>query len=1059
MLIRSFSIVLGLLISSVFVTSLESQVLARYPDLNPEGSKLAFSYQGDIWISNVDGSEPERITIHEAYDSHPRWDQEGKKIAFVSNRYGNQDVFVIHLEDGRVERKTYYSSNDNTPSWKQDGELVFRTDREYQQVEREDEIYAFQKDMATPSRAIDAFALAAEPSYNNELWILTKGYCRATREAYTGPAHQELWLYNTSEHTYTQLTDHKAQDILARWSTDSTYILSAREGSYNIYKTGISTGNQPDWTKVTEVGKPGIRYFDVSKDGNTLVYERGSDLFYRTGNDEFKKVSIQVPSDFKFYPEEYKTYTSSLEDFSLTSDEKYVALQVHGEIFLTENDKEEKRTVRLTDHPYKDVAPAWLNDTTLIFISDRSGSEKIYKLTSKDPEISDLFWTFDHQLEPVIERDGIITGLSVSPDKNKLIITYEPGIMEIADIDSLGNIGAFKKLTEGWAMPSDIAWSPDGNWIAYAQSDLNFNKEVYIRSTDGKEGPFNVSMHPRGDHSPVWSQDGKKIAFISNRNYGDDDVWLVWLRERDYLKSSEDWKEAENYPEAFKERLKMQEDTSITDSVIIDTENIFRRLTQVTRYAGDESNIAFDKKGEFIYFVRSDRDEKDLMKIKWDGKDAEKVSDGKGVRNLILGPKHERFYFLQSGKLMAYKPGDKSPENRPFKARMKIDFQAEKEQVFEEAWRQLQANFYDPDFHGADFKSLKEEYKPYAMRASTRQDFRDMFNEMIGQINASHMGLHGGNREDVQTTRSGRIGAEMTASEEGWKVKRVIPNSPADREESQLEKGDIILSIDADPIQPNINAFALLEDKADERIWLKVKSSKGDVRDVYLRCASSVSNELYEEWVDERRKLTDKYSDGKLGYIHVRGMNWPSFEAFERELMASGYGKEGIIIDVRYNGGGWTTDMLMTVLNVRQHAYTVPRGAAPDLKDHQKFESYYPYGERLPLSAWTKPAAALCNHTSYSNAEIFSHAFKNLGIGPLIGEPTFGAVISTGGARLLDGSFVRLPFRGWFVKKTGENMDFQPAVPDHIVVHPPAVKATGEDPQLKKAVEVLIKDL
>ena len=208
------------------------------------------------------------------------------------------------------------------------------------------------------------------------------------------------------------------------------------------------------------------------------------------------------------------------------------------------------------------------------------------------------------------------------------------------------------------------------------------------------------------------------------------------------------------------------------------------------------------------------------------------------------------------------------------------------------------------------------------------------------------------------------------------------------------------------------------------------------------------------------KKLTDQYSNGKLGYIHIQSMNWPSFERFERELTAAGDGKEGILIDVRYNGGGWTNDMLMAVLNVRQHAYTIPRGAAKSLPDENgRFKNFYPYGERLPLAAWTKPSIALCNESSYSNAEIFSHAFKHLGHGKLVGTPTFGAVISTGSQGLIDGSAVRMPFRGWYVKATGENMENGPAVPDFIVENAPDSKAKGEDEQLKKAVEVLLGEI
>jgi tricorn protease len=216
---------------------------------------------------------------------------------------------------------------------------------------------------------------------------------------------------------------------------------------------------------------------------------------------------------------------------------------------------------------------------------------------------------------------------------------------------------------------------------------------------------------------------------------------------------------------------------------------------------------------------------------------------------------------------------------------------------------------------------------------------------------------------------------------------------------------------------------------------------------------------LYREWVEERKELTEEYSNGRLGYIHIEGMNWQSFEHFERELYASAHDKEGLIIDVRFNGGGWTTDYLMTVLNVRRHAYTVPRGSTDDLSNHTQFRPHYPFGERLPYAAWTKPAAALANQNSYSNAEIFSHAFKNLDHGPLVGQPTFGAVISTGGAGMIDGSYVRMPFRGWYVYQTDQNMEHGPAVPDVAVENPPAVKATGDDPQLRRAVQTLLQQI
>jgi C-terminal processing protease CtpA/Prc len=231
-------------------------------------------------------------------------------------------------------------------------------------------------------------------------------------------------------------------------------------------------------------------------------------------------------------------------------------------------------------------------------------------------------------------------------------------------------------------------------------------------------------------------------------------------------------------------------------------------------------------------------------------------------------------------------------------------------------------------------------------------------------------------------------------------------------------------------------------------------------KDVIVRTSNSLRNLQYEAWVESRREFVKKYSNGKLGYIHIRGMNTTSFESFERELKASGYGKKGIVIDVRYNGGGWTTDRLMAVLNVDQHAYTIPRGAAANLnKENINFKNNYPFNERAILTVNTKPTVALCNENSYSNAEIFSHAYKNLGLGKLVGQPTFGAVISTGSYNLSNG-YVRMPFRAWYVKKSGLNMENDsPAIPDYLVKNSPGWVARGEDDQLKKAVEVLLEEI
>jgi C-terminal processing protease CtpA/Prc len=335
-----------------------------------------------------------------------------------------------------------------------------------------------------------------------------------------------------------------------------------------------------------------------------------------------------------------------------------------------------------------------------------------------------------------------------------------------------------------------------------------------------------------------------------------------------------------------------------------------------------------------------------------------------------------------------------------------------------------------------------------------------MFNEMIGQLNASHMGMYGSDPEATQQERTGLLGIEVVPDPQGVKITRIVPRSPADRAQSQLVAGEIITAINTVPLTARENFYSRFRETANERVLLTVIGTDATSREVVIRPTNSLRTELYEEWVAERQRLTHEYSNGELGYIHIQGMNIPSYERFERELTASGYGKKGVVIDVRFNGGGSTTDMLMTILNVRQHAYTIPRGAAASLeRENQQFANNYPFSERLPMPPLMKPSIALCNENSYSNAEIFSHAYKTLGVGTLVGQPTFGAVISTGSYSLMNGYRVRMPFRAWYVKATGENMEHGPAVPDIIVENSPNGKAKSEDQQLKQAVETLLKQL
>lgn len=1061
---RFFAAVL-LITSGLNLSAQEENItLARYPALSQDGEQLAFSFQGDIWVMDLETENaiPRRITIHEAYESHPVFSPDGKSLAFTSNRFGHKDVFSVPVNGGRPNRLTYHEANDQATDWTA-GKILFETDRVFQQVEWDGEIYQVPQEGGTPTRALNAVGEMASLSPNGRYLAFVRGACRISRESYTGPADKEIWVYDRQREEFFQVTDNEVNDFLPRWNDDDElYYLSSINGRYNLVKVevdGYDPSVEPE--ALTSFTEEGIRWFDVADE--RVVMERGTGLYLMEEDEKPRELPITIATDYRFDPVTTREFKSGIDEFQVSPNGKFAAMVIHGEVFVKQLDKEKSRSVNLSDHPYRDRSVAWLNDSALIFVSDREGQYDLYLARSSDRKKTGLFQSLKHEVVRLTQTAEDESDPVVSPDGKKIAFGRGRGKLVVADIDPNGNLSNSKSLLDGWATPGGVSWSPDSRYLSYSKSDLNFNSEVYIQPAAGGE-PVNVSMHPRGDYSPYWSKDGSKLGFLSSRNDGDADVWFVWLKKEDWLKTKEDREEGLYFePDTTQKNdtTKTKADSLATGlaRVQIDFENIHDRLEQVTSMPGDERQVLISHDGKSFYFTARSNVARgyDLYKINYDGSDIAQLTDGgTNPQDVRLSPDGKKLFFTKDGVIHDIAIDSKKTTRYPHEAMMTINRDAEREQIFEEAWSALKEGFYDPNFHGQDWTALKAKYKPRAMAASTTQDFRDMFNLMLGELNASHMGLYGSDPEETQKENVGLLGIEVLPVEEGVRVLKVVPNSPADRPQSRLKPGETIIAVGGKPIREGENFYRLLAHQTGKQVLMTVKSDRGQEREIVIRPTNSLRTELYEDWVNERQKLVEKYSNGRLGYIHIQGMNKPSFERFERELMASGQGKDGIVIDVRFNGGGWTTDYLMAVLTVRQHAYTIPRGAATSLEEHKKFSDYYPYSERLPLSAWVKPSIAMCNESSYSNAEIFSHAYKNLDIGTLVGMPTFGAVISTGGMSLLDGSFVRMPFRGWYVKATDENMENGPAVPDVLVDNQPGDKAAGEDPQLKKAVETLL---
>ena len=1051
---------------------------ARQPAPSPDGTQIAFSWQGDLWLVDAGGGEARRVTANPAAERFPVWSRDGRWLAFASDRFGNNDVFIMPADGSAPPtRLTFASLGDVPVDFTPDGRAVLFVSRRDESVRWMAGIYRVPVDGGTPQLVQPELGQWAAYSPNGFDLAFVRGATKWWRRGYRGAANRELWLH-TADGDDVQLSHFDGDDDLPSWADGHTLIfLSARSGRKNVFAMNIVTG---EVRQLTRHHGSDVRAPRCSADGRLVAYEFEDGIWTvpAKGGDPVR-LKIDAPADLIRPEVEHLKKSSGADELAVSPDGKLAAFVVHGEIFLTAVRSKEAQalakppTVRITATPAREKDVAWSPDgKTLLFTSDRAGNEDLYLARPADANAGWLDG-LEFPIARLTDDAAAEHAARFSPDGKRIAFIRGKGDLVVMNADGTNP----KVLLKHWQAP-DYDWSPDGKWIAYSIPDMEYNTDVWIISAAGGK-PYNVSRHPDEDVSPHWSPDGKRLVWLSKRHADTMDIWGVWLTHKDDQRTAENWLryfEAQGKKKPKKETdaggtkaenaagKKAKSGTAAAEKlpqVRIDFDRLWARARAITDQKGDEDSPGVTRDGKRLVFTAEPEGGRDLYSIRYDGKDLKRLTKGgKEPEAVQLGVK-SKFVFYLDGKgrigrvSLQGKPGDPVP----FTARFEVDRDAEHRQVFDEAWRALDQWFYDPQFHGVDWSAQREKYGRWLRPGMDEKDFSDLVNLMLGELNASHMGYYtnrGPAARGPRGDQTGFIGAlfDPSAGGPGIRVREVLADSPATRVDVNLKAGDRILAVGGRAVGAQTNVYGLFVDAVGRRLQLSIQGKGGARRTaVVIPVGWRAERQLrYEQWVRQRRKLVEDLSSGKLGYIHIQGMNIPSFEEFERDLYAAAHGKQGLIIDVRSNGGGWTTDYLMAVLDVRRHAFTIPR-------DGDAGTRAYPQG-RLPLAAWTRPAVALCNEESYSNAEIFSHAFKSLKRGPLVGTPTFGAVISTGGMTLLNGAWVRLPLRGWYVAGTGVNMEHHGAVPDVTVAEPPAEDTSAShDTQLARAVDVLLEDI
>jgi tricorn protease len=1045
--VRVFTI--GIL--SVFALAGQAQAqepirFARTPDISPDGKLVAFSYLGDIWVVEAIGGVARPVTMHEKHDIYPVFSPDAKKIAFSSNRHGSYDVFVVGVQGGKPNRLTFDSADDLVSGWSPDGKSILFTSARDLSFPTNNELYTVPVAGGRATRITAFEGRDGVFSPDGDLIAYVRGPGDAYRKYYHGSSNDDIWICDADGKNNRRLTSHAGQDTSPMWSPDrkTIYYVSDVAGPpgspANIVRQEVAVSAHGP---LAVIGPPqpitfhrdeGVRRARLSAGGEWIVYECGADLWIvSTTGGSSRLIPIEVNADDKTNPDRIVTYTSGISEFAVSGDDYSIAVVLHGEIFGMPRTGGKAKC--LTNSPANDHSPVWSSDgSKLIFLSDRGGHEDIWLLQSADPATKTIVKTSSYKLTQLTKGPEGAQGLNLSPD-GKTVSFIRSGKLLTMSLDGTG-------LKEIVSKPRviDYEWSPDSRWIAYARLDGNMASEIYIIPASGPtdQNPArNVTRYATFNAGITWSRNGR-LAFLSERRAQSPLGICVMALQRPSVQTGAVPKVASD----------------------IDWDDIHLRVFQPTTMQAEEAAISND--GKYIAF-RSKQNGDDLWIATTDGKEVTRVTNT-NLRPSQLTWSRSTFtnllYFLDaSGNLRMYVAASSAPASAsptlsgpmPFQAKLVIKRDEEFAEMFEQSWRALDENFYDASFHGANWIAIREKYLPLVKHVALREDFFDLVNMMLGELNASHLGIIGMPTPAEQPTADLGLLFDSSYKGPGLKVAEILKRGPADKRGLNVKAGDVILSIDHVPVSANVDPAKALNDKINDTVSCEVTSNPADpkaTRTVELLAVSRgvIRPLMYDRWVAANAKKVSELSGGRLGYIHIRSMDDDGLDRFVRSLYSDNFDKDAIVLDVRFNGGGNTHDKVLNYLGGKEHTIFAQRngGIGPVMAASDR--------------KWNKPLVLLINNRSYSDAEIFPHAFRTLGLGKLVGQPTGGFVIGTTSSRLIDGSIFRVPRTGIFTLK-GVNMEKEGVMPDLLVETDPDQWARGDDQQLVKAIHQLSADV
>jgi tricorn protease len=1042
-------------------------LLVQQPTLSED--HVVFVYAGDLWSVARDGGDAVRLTTAPGLETEPHFSPDGSRIAFTGEYDGNVDVYVVDAAGGVPERLTFHPDRDHVAGWTRDGKSVLFRSARHSYSSKFYRLFTISTDGGFPTEL--PLPMAATGSYSEDstqLAYMPLGFGRPPNrfdawKRYRGGRTDAIWIADLSDSSVVEVPRTDSNDSLPQWVGDKVYFLSDREGAVTLFSYDTKS------RKVDRlIDNQGLDLKWISAGPGAIVYEQFGGIYvYNIKSKKSKQVQISIHGDLPEVRPRYEKVDKAVRSMAISPTGARVVMEARGEILTVPAKKGDPRNLTNTTGVHE-RGPAWSPDGKQIaYFSDESGE---YALHIRDQNGSE-----EPKKITLAETPGFYFDLIWSPDSEKL--AYTDNRLNLWYVDT--ETGAPVKVdTDTYYEPLGMqenapAWAPDSRWITYCKMLENHLRAVHIYSlesgevrqvTDGMSDARYVAFDKSGKYlyfaastssglGPGWldmSSGGKAIDF---------NVYVAVLRNDVPSPLAPESDEEAKDEEADKKDEEKKDDEP--ERVEIDFDGIDQRILALPIPAKNYTSLRSGKEGELFLHEDSavpDRVSAERILHRFTLKERKVEKFLGDVGGFAISHDGEKIVYGQKGSFfIAETKGEPKAGEGKLNieaAEVHVDPRVEWRQMYDEVWRIQREYFYDPNHHGLDLDATAQKYEPYLQGVASRVDLNYLFQEMLGHITVGHLYIGGGKIPDVKRVPVGLLGADFTIENGRYRLARVFDGenwnpqlkAPLTQPGVNVTPGEYLLAVNGRDVTPPANLFSFFEATAGKQVVLRVGANPNgdDARDVTVVPIPSDRSLRHRAWVEDNRRKVDEMSDGKVAYVHLPDTAKGGMTSFDRYYFAQ-VGKQAAVIDERFNSGGQAADYIVDYLN-------------RPLLNH--WSTRYGADFTTPARAIFGPKAMIVNEMAGSGGDAMPWYFRELKIGPLVGKRTWGGLVGIlGFPPLMDGGSVTSPNVAFWNTRGEWDVENYGVAPDVEVEFDPKLVREGNDPQLEKAVELVLEEL